>query len=57
MDQSSRWVAAQNLARYRRQLAGETDPDKRQLLKRLLADEHGRLAGVRQDAGLSSPAK
>jgi len=36
------WIAAKNIARFREQLAKETDTDRREVLKALLAQERAR---------------
>jgi hypothetical protein len=41
-----RWVVEQNIRRFREMLRGETDPDRRHELERLLAEEQSRLTEI-----------
>lgn len=42
MADSQQWIASENIARFQDQLAKETDPNKRQVLEGLLAEERRR---------------
>lgn len=55
MEERTRWIAVQNVDRFKRRLASETDPEKRHVLRRLLDEEQGRLSKGKQAAGLSAP--
>jgi hypothetical protein len=46
-----RFIAWQNLERYRKLLAAETDPARRAVLERLLAEEQEIWAGLSDDNG------
>jgi anti-sigma factor RsiW len=41
-----RWVVEQNIRRFREMLRGETNPDRRRELERLLAEEQARMAEI-----------
>jgi hypothetical protein len=47
-----RWIAEHNIADFRRQLATETDPTKREALRRILAEDEAKLAAL-----LTNPPK
>jgi hypothetical protein len=46
-----RFLAWRNLERYRKLLAAETDPARRAVLERLLAEEQEIWAGLNDDGG------
>ena len=42
MADPQQWIAGENISRFEKQLAMETDPEKRQVLEELLAQERAR---------------
>jgi hypothetical protein len=44
-----RWIAEHNIADFREQLATETDPVKREMIRRLLENEEAKLAMLLTD--------
>lgn len=50
MPRSNRWVAEQNIARYRQMLLAEQDEAARQVLQRLLDEEEAKLAELTKNA-------
>jgi hypothetical protein len=43
------WVSRQNIQRFERELSHEAEPAKRAMLRKLLAEERGRLSGKSDD--------
>lgn len=48
METRNRWIAEQNVARFEKQLAIETDAGRREILERLLSQERERLSAAGQ---------
>jgi hypothetical protein len=51
-----RFVARHNVQHFREMLATETDPQQRQMLEKLLAEELAKLAAEASDPAESSPS-
>lgn len=47
MNESDRWIAAQNIDRFKEKLDAEVEPAKRKVLRSLLKQEQRRLKGDR----------